>query len=525
MRSLLLCPAMVIRGSPGGLAVEAADVRLGQHERLLLALLLPLTLLRWGLAASFELCGDEAYYWLWSRHLDVAYYSKGPAVALVIALSTHLFGDSVIGVRAFSPVFAALSTTGVFVLGRMLYDSRTGFWAAVVFTLMPICALGAVLQTIDPISVCCWAWSLVVLARIAAAPSLGLWVGAGLLIGAGALAKYTNLFLLPSFVIFCLISVPHRSLLKAGGFWVMLAVVLACLAPVLAWQTAHGWVTVTHLKERGAFGVVPRLSLVQFAIFASEQLAVSWPVLPAVGLAIPVLARRPPHRAAWRAPASPPGFPPLTFLLATSLPLLGSYAAMAWILAGEPNWVVPAYTGLAALAAAGGVQRWDRTDTLRRRRLIGVCLGIGALLNLLVSMAPLVPLPGDAGLKARVQGAQQLATHVAEVQAAHHASFLIGDHYWVASLVSFYTPDHPAVFTPTTRMPRNELFYWPGYRQTQRQNQSAVYIARYDVVPQVLKDQFAKVTLLEMFMPRYVRRPLRPYYLFLCEGFRPSVAG
>lgn len=509
------------------MSTAQADIRsellwAGRYERLLLAVLVPLTLARWLLAASFELCGDEAYYWLWSRHLDVAYYSKGPAVAAVIALGTHLLGDSVLGVRFFTPVFAALSTVGMFVLGRMLYGPRTGFWAAMLLTLMPMSAVGGLLQTIDPISVCCWTWSLVLFARIAAAPSTDLWIGAGLLIGAGALAKYTNLALVPSFVVFCLVSRQHRAYLKAPGFWLMLGVVLLCLAPVLAWQSQHDWITLTHLRERGAFGVVtPRLSLLQFATFLGTQLGVSWPVLPGAAWAITVLRRD----GAPQSEGEPePAFSPLELLLALSLPLLLAYAAMAWVKAGEPNWVAPSYIGLGVVAAAGAVRRAESSGGLNWRSLTALSAGIAAALSLLVYASVLAPLPGATPLESRIHGAQQLAAHVAKVEATQHASFVIGERYQIASLLAFYSPDHPTFFTPTTPVAYNEFFYWRGYRQTQQPGQSAVYVAYHDAVPPVLHDQFARVRLLEVFIPRFAGRALRPYYLFLCEGFRPDIA-
>lgn len=495
--------------------IRSQLLRTGHYERLLLAMLAPLTLLRWLIAANFELCGDEAYYWLWSRHLDIAYYSKGPAVAAVIALSTYLFGDTALGVRAFVPVFAAATTVGVFVLGRMLYDSRTGFWAAMLLTVMPMSAVGALLQTTDPISICCWTWSLVLLARIATAPSLALWAGAGLLIGVGALAKYTNLALVPSFLLFCAVSRRHRALFRAPGLALMLLVVLLCLAPVLAWESHHGWVTMTHLRERGALGVTPRLSPREFAVFTAMQLAVSWPIL--AGVAWAVIA----GGSLWQ-DMHEPGFSRLAFLLTLSLPLLLSYAAMAWVKAGEPNWVAPSYIGLVVVAAAAGVRHAESSGGLRWRSPQLVCVGVAAALNLGICAVPFVPLPGDASLLSRIDGAQQLATRVARVKAGSHAAFVIGEHYQIASLLAFYSPDHPRIFTPTQRLPQDEFFYWPGYQQTQRQGQNALYVALHNEVPQDLQDEFARVRLLQVFTPRFGAQSLRPYYLFLCEAFRRS---
>jgi 4-amino-4-deoxy-L-arabinose transferase-like glycosyltransferase len=502
-----------------GLA-PAASSEAARYERLLMAVLVPLTLLRWLMAAGFELCGDEAYYWLWSRHLDLAYYSKGPAVAAVIALATELFGDSSFGVRAFAPLLGAATMLGVFVLGRMLYDSRVGFWAAAVATVMPMTALGGLLQTIDPLSICAWTWSLVLLARVCATPSTGLWLAAGLLIGAGALAKYTNLTLVPSFLLFCLISRAHRPLLASRGLWLMLAVVLACLVPVLIWQTGHGWVTVTHLKQNSAFGTAPQISAQEFGIFMGLQLAVSFPVLIAAALAVPVLA----DRARDAAPQDSAQAEPLTFLLALSLPLFASYAAMAWIKAGEPNWVAPSYLGFAVLAAAGGVQRWQRPRARVWRRVTVAVLVLALVMNSMVLLAPFVPFPHDAGVKSRISGGALLAARVQALEAGHGASFIIGGHYQIASLLAFYSPDHPAVYTPSSNVPRNQFFYWPDYRQTRHDGENAVYVSFNADVPPVLTRQFAQVHLLEAFTPRPGGRPLKPYYLYLCEQLHRSAA-
>lgn len=45
-------------------------------------------------SGHFNLAPDEAHYWAWSRRLDWSYYSKGPMVAYLIALSTQSGGVS-----------------------------------------------------------------------------------------------------------------------------------------------------------------------------------------------------------------------------------------------------------------------------------------------------------------------------------------------------------------------------------------------------------------------------------------------
>ena len=57
----------------------------------IVAVMLAQTLfLVWG--CDWDLCGDEAEYWAWSRKLDWSYFSRGPAVAWMIRLGTELLG-------------------------------------------------------------------------------------------------------------------------------------------------------------------------------------------------------------------------------------------------------------------------------------------------------------------------------------------------------------------------------------------------------------------------------------------------
>src|SRR5262249_27935614 len=46
-----------------------------------------------------ELVPDEAYYWVWSRHLALSYFDHPPMVAYLIRASTAILGDTELAVR------------------------------------------------------------------------------------------------------------------------------------------------------------------------------------------------------------------------------------------------------------------------------------------------------------------------------------------------------------------------------------------------------------------------------------------
>ena len=48
----------------------------------------------------------------------------------------------------------------VYRLARRLYDDRTALWCRLVALIMPLFAVGAILMTIDSLSVFFWAWAM-----------------------------------------------------------------------------------------------------------------------------------------------------------------------------------------------------------------------------------------------------------------------------------------------------------------------------------------------------------------------------
>src|ERR671915_196445 len=89
----------------------------------LIGFLLVVTSIRlWYLQQGYlELSPDEAHYWEWSRRLDWSYYSKGPFVAYLIALSTAIGGATELFVRLPAVVLSAGTTICVFGLVRDLF--------------------------------------------------------------------------------------------------------------------------------------------------------------------------------------------------------------------------------------------------------------------------------------------------------------------------------------------------------------------------------------------------------------------
>src|ERR1700686_5836422 len=86
--------------------------------------ILALVVLRLVAAAWTPLTFDEAYYWMWSKHLAGGYYDHPPAVAAVIRLGTLIAGDTELGVRLGSILLALPMSWAVYRTAAILFGGH-----------------------------------------------------------------------------------------------------------------------------------------------------------------------------------------------------------------------------------------------------------------------------------------------------------------------------------------------------------------------------------------------------------------
>src|SRR5258706_5030145 len=84
-------------------------------------MILALVAWRLGAAAWTPLTFDEAYYWMWSKHLAGGYYDHPPGVAAVIRLGTMISGDTELGVRLVSILLALPMSWAVYRTAAILF--------------------------------------------------------------------------------------------------------------------------------------------------------------------------------------------------------------------------------------------------------------------------------------------------------------------------------------------------------------------------------------------------------------------
>jgi hypothetical protein len=221
----------------------------------------------------YTLVEDEAWYWEWSRRLEWSYYSKGPGIAWVIALSGALFRPFGMQVSELAVRLPAVLAAGVlmYAVAGMTRDalgpersaapakaadgpphtlaSNLPLLAAAMVLLVPLFQFTALLMTIDMPYLACWGLAAWAGLRALLYQGRWAWIALGAAVGIGFLFKYTVLLLLPGLALFALL---HRNNLRLALGWPRwlvggLALCALGLLPVVVWNAQHDWVTVRHL--------------------------------------------------------------------------------------------------------------------------------------------------------------------------------------------------------------------------------------------------------------------------------------
>ncbi|HSC17893.1 MAG TPA: glycosyltransferase family 39 protein, partial [Rhizomicrobium sp.] len=192
----------------------------------LLPLVVVLIALRAVTASHLPLSFDEAYFWLWSRHLAISYFEHPPLIALAIRAGTALLGDTSLGVRLMSLLASVAASWAIWRAAAAVFTDDTSAWTACAFlnlTLMLTSqSMGA---TPDIFVLTASAFLLWSVAELERTRNAWWWLAAALALGAALLAKYTAFFLALSLGLWLLLTPQGRRWLTTP--WPYLAAVLA----------------------------------------------------------------------------------------------------------------------------------------------------------------------------------------------------------------------------------------------------------------------------------------------------------
>ncbi len=333
-------------------------MHIAQSRKLLIALAAILVAWRfWALPQlGITLYVDEAQYWTWAQHLDWGYFSKPPGIAALIWLSTQLFGDGLLGIKALGMLCYPLAAIACWGIAARLYDERVAFWSALAVLTVPMFAWLGLFVSTDALLTLCWTSALWAYLRAVDEDRWRDWLLLGLIGGLGLLSKYTMAAFLGAAFLHLLLF--RRDRLASAKPWAAALLALAILSPNIWWNVTHDFPTLKHTADitlnRKAGGGLKALGE-----FWGAQWAAFGPILGSVFVLLLLRVRE-----SWNDQRT-------RLLLWFALPLWAVVSAQAFKSTANANWAAPAFAPAAIAVVAWLLAR-------QRQRLLawGIALNV-----------------------------------------------------------------------------------------------------------------------------------------------------
>jgi dolichol-phosphate mannosyltransferase len=209
---------------------------------------------------SVELLPEEAYYWNYSRHLDIGYLDHPPMVAWLIRLGTTAFGQSQFGVRVGALCCGVITSVFTYRLTRNLFGEASALAALALVQALPFFFLSGMLMTPDAALTAAWAASLYYLERALLAGRSSAWWRVGLSLGTGVVSKYSIGLLAPVTLAFMLWDPQSRRWWRRREPYIAALIALVIFSPVILWNSQHDWASFAFQTSR-RLAEAPRFAL------------------------------------------------------------------------------------------------------------------------------------------------------------------------------------------------------------------------------------------------------------------------
>jgi 4-amino-4-deoxy-L-arabinose transferase-like glycosyltransferase len=479
-----------------------------------LALMLTMVVLRCLVARRLGLETDEAYYWLWSRHLAISYYDHPPAIAYLIRLGTALFGNTAFGVRSMAIVAMMAASALVYALTVILFDDRRlGLLAALWFNMMPHTAFFSIVMYPDTPAILFWVLCCVALALVWKSGRGEYWYLAGAALGLLLLSKYTGVFLLAGIVIWLSASAQMRPWLKRREPYLAALIALVLFSPVIFWNAEHHWASFAkqfgHVLDttNGGLGEVGDFIGVQ-ALFVSPLIF----AFAVAGLAVASFRGFFRQEANW-------------LLLACAVaPMLVYFLIHALSAEVLPQWPSAAYA-IAVVAAVAAFA--PRHGAAAQAPLVRYAFAAAPWTGLVFTLAMFAqmtfwPAPVAAANDPLdiFDGWHRFAADTRAIAEAHHAGYIASAEYDINAELAFYLRDMPVFQTSETIRYR----FLPPIDQSLLTNATGIYVATEPLhdLPQLWK-HFDSVEEVATVWRSRNGDPIKPYRIYELKGYRGGV--
>ncbi|MFH0303218.1 glycosyltransferase family 39 protein [Bradyrhizobium sp. 31Argb] len=472
-----------------------------------------LVLLRLLAAAVTPITFDEAYYWMWSKHLAGGYYDHPPMVALVIRAGTLIAGDTELGVRLVSILLALPMSWAVYRSSEILFGgTRVAASAAILLNATLLAAVGTMIVTPDAPLLVSASLLLFALAKVLQTGQGAWWLAVGAAAGAALLSKYTALFFGPAILIWLAVVPKLRRWFLSPWLYLGGVVALLMFAPVILWNADHHWVS--FIKQMGRARIEDfRLAFIGELI--PTQIAFATPLVFILGaMGLHALAFRRTGAFASRLLVN------LMFWIIVVYFIWHSLHARV-----EANWFAPVYPAFTVAAAVAATMvpwegRWQRLADVCRRWAVPTGIVMFVLLIVQANTGVLSLYRRDATVRSVGVGWHETAAEIEAARARIGATCVLAPDYGTTGWLTFYLPKGTCVAQQTQR------YRWGNVSEPSAAELAGKLLYVHEAGPgdpPFLKEMFSQVERIAEVQRKRGPLVIETYALYLLEGPKGDV--
>jgi len=229
---------------------------------------------------NFDLFGDEAQYWLWSKNLDFGYFSKPPLLSGIIALVCSVFGNSFFVIKMIAVLMYCVNSYVVFLISKKLYKNLDlALLTATSFFLMPAVSVSSFLVSTDIVLVLFWSLALLQTLIIKERPSILNFILLGVFVGLAFLAKYAAIYFIVSMLLLLFEKKMRNIFFKNKLFSLCFILTLAIIImPNIIWNINNNWITFEHIADNAGLDR-SGLHFVESLRFVGSQIIMVGPLI------------------------------------------------------------------------------------------------------------------------------------------------------------------------------------------------------------------------------------------------------
>ncbi len=205
---------------------------------------------------NFNLFGDEAQYWLWSKELDFGYFSKPPFLAWAIRFYSELLHDSFFYLKLFPSIVYFLTAWSVYTLLKNVgLKSENALVGSLTFLFIPAVSFSSFIISTDLFLLLFWTLSLNELIKISKYQKIRNFILLGIFLGLGILSKYAAIYFILCLFILIIIDKNFRKIFFDNyvKFFISFLCFIVILLPNFIWNVNNNWVTLQHTSDNANF--------------------------------------------------------------------------------------------------------------------------------------------------------------------------------------------------------------------------------------------------------------------------------